>query len=154
MASSNKDADAIIITGGIGVGAGFEIDMIYDLKTSDRNGAYISSGITGGFSASPLNVTIAAVRIIPLDDSIKEKLLSSSVRKDILSGLSFGGTMYTGVGGGFMLPVASKYSSRVKVYVMGIGTPQLGGNLSITRNIEDRAEDMRSKIEDASIIID
>ena len=154
LASANRDADAIIITGSAGVGAGIEMGVIYDLKNSNGSGTYISGGGNVGLSMMPLNFTMAAIRIVPLDDKMREKLQESDTRKDILSDLSIGGTLYVGVGGGVMIPVQSKYKDRVRVYVMGIGTPQVGGDAGIAQNLKDRADAMQSEIKDGSIIVD
>ena len=154
LASANRDADAIIITGSAGVGAGIEMGVIYDLKNSNGSGTYISGGGNVGLSMMPLNFTMAAIRIVPLDNDMREKLQESDTRKDILSDLSIGGTLYVGVGGGVMIPVQSKYKDRVRVYVMGIGTPQVGGDAGIAQNLKDRADAMQSEIKDGSIIVD
>lgn len=102
----------------------------------------------------PLNITMAAIRIVPLDDQMRMDLQKPNTRKDILSGLSIGGTLYVGVGGGFMVPFDSEYKDRVRVYVMGIGTPQVGGDASIAQSLKDRADAMQSEIKDGSIIVD
>ena len=154
LASANRDADAIIITGSAGVGAGIEMGVIYDLKNSNGSGTYISGGGNVGLSMMPLNFTMAAIRIVPLDDDMRGKLQESDTRKDILSDLSIGGTLYVGVGGGFMIPVKSKYNSRVRVYVMGIGTPQGGVDAGKAQSLKDRADAMQSEIKDGSIIVD
>ena len=154
LASANRDADAIIITGSAGAKVGIEMGVIYDLKNSNGSGTYISGGGNAGLSMMPLNITMAAIRIVPLDDDMREKLQESDTRKDIFSGLSIGGTLYVGVGGGFMIPVQSKYKDRVRVYVMGIGTPQVGGDAGIAQNLKDRADAMQSEIKDGSIIVD
>ena len=154
LASANRDADAIIITGSAGVGAGIEMGVIYDLKNSNGSGTYISGGGNVGLSMMPLNITMAAIRIVPLDDDMRGKLQESDTRKDILSDLSIGGTLYVGVGGGFMIPVKSKYNSRVRVYVMGIGTPQGGVDAGKAQSLKDRADAMQSEIKDGSIIVD
>ncbi|MFQ8789765.1 hemagglutinin repeat-containing protein [Dialister invisus] len=154
LASANRDADAIIITGSAGVGAGIEMGVIYDLKNSNGSGTYISGGGNVGLSMMPLNFTMAAIRIVPLDDKMRMDLQKPNTRKDILSGLSIGGTLYVGVGGGFMVPFDSEYKDRVRVYVMGIGTPQGGGDASIAQSLKDRADAMQSEIKDGSIIVD
>ena len=154
LASANRDADAIIITGSAGVGAGIEMGVIYDLKNSNGSGTYISGGGNAGLSMMPLNFTMAAIRIVPLDDDMRRDLQKFNVRKDILSGLSIGGTLYVGVGGGFMIPFDSEYKDRVRVYVMGIGTPQGGVDAGIAQNLKDRADAMQSEIKDGSIIVD
>ena len=154
LASANRDADAIIITGSAGAKAGIEMGVIYDLKNSNGSGTYISGGGNAGLSMMPLNITMAAIRIVPLDDKMREKLQEFDTRKDILSDLSIGGTLYVGVGGGVMIPVQSKYKDRVRVYVMGIGTPQVGGDAGIAQNLKDRADAMQSEIKDGSIIVD
>ena len=154
LASANRDADAIIITGSAGAKAGIEMGVIYDLKNSNGSGTYISGGGNVGLSMMPLNFTMAAIRIVPLDDDMRGKLQKPNTRKDILSGLSIGGTLYVGVGGGFMVPLESKYNGRVNVYVMGIGTPQVGGDASIAQSLKDRADAMQSEIKDGSIIVD
>ena len=154
LASANRDADAIIITGSAGVGAGIEMGVIYDLKNSNGSGTYISGGGNVGLSMMPLNFTMAAIRIVPLDDQMRKDLREPDTRKDILSDLSIGGTLYVGVGGGVMIPVQSKYKDRVRVYVMGIGTPQVGGDAGIAQNLKDRADAMQSEIKDGSIIVD
>ena len=154
LASANRDADAIIITGSAGAKAGIEMGVIYDLKNSNGSGTYISGGGNVGFSMMPLNFTMAAIRIIPLDDDMRRDLQRPDVRKDILSGLSVGGTLYAGIGGGFMIPLESKYNGRVSVYVMGIGTPQAGGDAGNAQNMKDRADAMQREIEDGSIIVD
>ncbi len=154
LASANRDADAIIITGSAGVGAGIEMGVIYDLKNSNGSGTYISGGGNVGLSMMPLNITMAAIRIVPLDDKMRMDLQKPNTRKDILSGLSIGGTLYVGVGGGFMVPFDSEYRDRVRVYVMGIGTPQGGVDASIAQSLKDRADAMQSEIKDGSIIVD
>ena len=154
LASANRDADAIIITGSAGVGAGIEMGVIYDLKNSNGSGTYISGGGNVGLSMMPLNFTMAAIRIVPLDDQMRRDLQKPDTRKDILSGLSIGGTLYVGVGGGFMVPFDSEYKDRVRVYVMGIGTPQGGGDASIAQSLKDRADAMQSEIKEGSIIVD
>ena len=154
LASANRDADAIIITGSAGVGAGIEMGVIYDLKNSNGSGTYISGGGNVGLSMMPLNFTMAAIRIVPLDNDMRKNLQEFDTRKDILSGLSVGGALYTGVGVGFMIPVKSEYRDRVRVYVMGIGTPQVGGDASIAQSLKDRADAMQSEIKDGSIIVD
>ena len=154
LASANRDADAIIITGSAGAKAGIEMGVIYDLKNSNGSGTYISGGGNVGLSMMPLNFTMAAIRIVLLDNDMREKLQESDTRKDILSGLSIGGTLYVGVGGGFMIPVQSKYKDRVRVYVMGIGTPQGGGDAGKSQSLEDRADAMQSEIKEGSIIVD
>ena len=154
LASANRDADAIIITGSAGAKAGIEMGVIYDLKNSNGSGTYISGGGNVGLSMMPLNFTMAAIRIVPLDNDMREKLQEFDTRKDILSGLSVGGALYTGVGVGFMIPVKSEYRDRVRVYVMGIGTPQVGGDASIAQSLKDRADAMQSEIKDGSIIVD
>ena len=154
LASANRDADAIIITGSAGVGAGIEMGVIYDLKNSNGSGTYISGGGNVGLSMMPLNFTMAAIRIVPLDDQMRKDLREPDTRKDILSDLSIGGTLYVGVGGGVMIPVQSKYKDRVRVYVMGIGTPQVGGDAGIAQNLKDRADAMQSEIKEGSIIVD
>ena len=154
LASANRDADAIIITGSAGAKAGIEMGVIYDLKNSNGSGTYISGGGNVGLSMMPLNFTMAAIRIVPLDNDMREKLQESDTRKDIFSGLSIGGTLYVGVGGGFMIPFDSEYRDRVRVYVMGIGTPQVGGDTGIAQNLKDRADAMQSEIKDGSIIVD
>ena len=154
LASANRDADAIIITGSAGVGAGIEMGVIYDLKNSNGSGTYISGGGNVGLSMMPLNFTMAAIRIVPLDNDMREKLQKPDARKDILSGLSIGGTLYVGVGGGFMIPFDSEYRDRVRVYVMGIGTPQGGVDAGKAQSLEDRADAMQSEIKDGSIIVD
>ena len=154
LASANRDADAIIITGSAGAKAGIEMGVIYDLKNSNGSGTYISGGGNVGLSMMPLNFTMAAIRIVPLDDDMRGKLQKPNTRKDILSGLSIGGTLYVGVGGGFMVPFDSEYKDRVRVYVMGIGTPQAGGDAGIAQNLKDRADAMQSEIKDGSIIVD
>ena len=154
LASANRDADAIIITGSAGAKAGIEMGVIYDLKNSNGSGTYISGGGNVGLSMMPLNFTMAAIRIVPLDDDMRGKLQKPNTRKDILSGLSIGGTLYVGVGGGFMVPFDSEYKDRVRVYVMGIGTPQAGGDASIAQSLKDRADAMQSEIKDGSIIVD
>ena len=154
LASANRDADAIIITGSAGAKAGIEMGVIYDLKNSNGSGTYISGGGNVGLSMMPLNFTMAAIRIVPLDNDMRKDLQKPRVRKDILSGLSVGGTLYAGIGGGFMIPLESKYNGRVSVYVMGIGTPQVGGDAGIAQNLKDRADAMQSEIKDGSIIVD
>ncbi|MFR1232082.1 hypothetical protein [Dialister invisus] len=154
LASANRDADAIIITGSAGVGAGIEMGVIYDLKNSNGSGTYISGGGNVGLSMMPLNFTMAAIRIVPLDNDMRKNLQEFDTRKDILSGLSVGGALYTGVGVGVMIPVKSEYRDRVRVYVMGIGTPQVGGDASIAQSLKDRADAMQSEIKDGSIIVD
>ncbi|MEE1473339.1 hypothetical protein [Dialister invisus] len=154
LASANRDADAIIITGSAGAKAGIEMGVIYDLKNSNGSGTYISGGGNVGLSMMPLNFTMAAIRIVPLDDDMRGKLQKPNTRKDILSGLSIGGTLYVGVGGGFMIPVKSEYRDRVRVYVMGIGTPQGGVDAGKAQSLEDRADAMQSEIKEGSIIVD
>ena len=154
LASANRDADAIIITGSAGVGAGIEMGVIYDLKNSNGSGTYISGGGNVGLSMMPLNFTMAAIRIVPLDNDMRKNLQEFDTRKDILSGLSVGGALYTGVGVGVMIPVKSEYRDRVRVYVMGIGTPQVGGDASIAQSLKDRADAMQSEIKEGSIIVD
>ena len=87
--------------------------VIYDLKNSNGSGTYISGGGNVGLSMMPLNFTMAAIRIVPLDDKMREKLQEFDTRKDILSDLSIGGTLYVGVGGGVMIPVQSKEAMQV-----------------------------------------
>ena len=128
--------------------------VIYDLKNSNGSGTYISGGGNVGLSMMPLNITMAAIRIVPLDDQMRKKLREPDTRKDILSGLSMGGALYTGVGVGFMIPFDSEYRDRVRVYVMGIGTPQGGIDAGKAQNLEDRADTMQSEIKEGSIIVD
>ena len=154
LASANRDADAIIITGSAGAKAGIEMGVIYDLKNSNGSGTYISGGGNVGLSMMPLNFTMAAIRIVPLDDDMRGKLQKPNTRKDILSGLSIGGTLYVGVGGGFMIPFDSEYRDRVRVYVMGIGTPQGGVDAGKAQSLEERADAMQSEIKEGSIIVD
>ena len=53
-----------------------------------------------------------------------------------------------------MVPFDSEYKDRVRVYVMGIGTPQVGGDAGIAQSLKDRADAMQSEIKDGSIIVD
>ena len=135
-------------------GAGIEMGVIYDLKNSNGSGTYILGGGNVGLSMMPLNITMAAIRIVPLDDKMRMDLQKPDTRKDIFSDLSIGGTLYVGVGGGFMIPVQSKYKDRVRVYVMGIGTPQGGVDAGKAQSLEDRADAMQSEIKEGSIIVD
>ena len=48
----------------------------------------------------------------------------------------------------------SEYRDRVRVYVMGVGTPQIGGDMGGTENVSDRVERMKNEIKDGETIRD
>ena len=151
---SYKSADAIIAIGSVGGTVSGEIDFIYDLKAQSLDNKYLSAGINSGEAISPLNFSFAAIRIIPnADDSeMREMLKDSSVRNDILSGIGVSGAIYVGVGGGIMIPSSSEYVNRIKIYVVGVGTPQIGFGIGLAQSMKEKEERMRSEISDGTII--
>ena len=151
---SYKSADAIIAIGSVGGTVSGEIDFIYDLKAQSLDNKYLSAGINSGEAISPLNFSFAAIRIIPnTDDSeMREMLKDSSVRNDILSGIGVSGAIYVGVGGGIMIPSSSEYVNRIKIYVVGVGTPQIGFGIGLAQSMKEKEERMRSEISDGTII--
>ena len=151
---SYKSADAIIAIGSVGGTVSGEIDFIYDLKAQSLDNKYLSAGINSGEAISPLNFSFAAIRIISnADDSeMREMLKDSSVRNDILSGIGVSGAIYVGVGGGIMIPSSSEYVNRIKIYVVGVGTPQIGFGIGLAQSMKEKEERMRSEISDGTII--
>lgn len=107
---------------------------------------------TGGTPTA--EYSFAAIRIIPnADDSeMREMLKDSSVRNDILSGIGVSGAIYVGVGGGIMIPSSSEYVNRIKIYVVGVGTPQIGFGIGLAQSMKEKEERMRSEISDGTII--
>lgn len=125
MASMYKEADAIMITGSAGGIISGEVDVIIDLKSKVPNSEriYIAGGANGGISAESFSASIVAVKIVPKKSKGK---VADDVRKKAFSGKSklFGG--YLGVGGGAVLSEDPEVADEYNIYVVGLGTIQVG----------------------------
>lgn len=127
----------IIVSGGSVVENGF----IYDL---DTHSAYVSTGMSKS-QGWPVSASVAAVKIIASDSSID--LRDPKIRNEIITGESISISGYYGIGGGIEIPVNSKYYGRVKLVITGIGTPQIGGNISSTSDTSDKVNQIHEQIQ-------
>ena len=138
FAKANSESDAIIVTGGFGA----EGSYVYDLKAKE---SYLSVGGSIGTDVS-VGASLVAVKIVSSDPSIN--LNDADVRKQILEGTTFDATAYAVVGGGISVPVNSEYSGRVTIIIKGVGTPQAGIGVSITKNPSDRVDEVYNEAMD------
>ena len=47
----------------------------------------------------------------------------------VLSGTAFTGSVFAGIGVGAQIPIYSDYAGKVAIYLIGIGTPSVGGGI-------------------------
>ena len=145
IVKENKDADAIIMTANAGSIVGGEFDYIYDIKTQDGK-SYISAGTSIGASTSPLGFSISVVKFVPLVQGID--LSDEKVRQDILSGVTFTGSVFAGIGVGAQIPIYSDYAGKVAIYLIGIGTPSVGGGIGNSESVDDKKAKIERDIQD------
>ena len=145
IVKENKDADAIIMTANAGSIVGGEFDYIYDIKTQDGK-SYISAGTSIGASTSPLGFSISVVKFVPLVQGID--LSDKKVRQDILSGVTFTGSVFAGIGVGAQIPIYSDYAGKVAIYLIGIGTPSVGGGIGNSESVDDKKAKIERDIQD------
>ena len=145
IVKENKDADAIIMTANAGSIVGGEFDYIYDIRTQDGK-SYISAGTSIGASTSPLGFSISVVKFVPLVQGID--LSDKKVRQDILSGVTFTGSVFAGIGVGAQIPIYSDYAGKVAIYLIGIGTPSVGGGIGNSESVDDKKAKIERDIQD------
>ena len=132
FAEKHKEADAIIISYGIGGNN----SIVYDLKTKE---SYMGKGLVFPDIVS-IGVSISAIKIIPVYDYVD--INSSKARQDIFKGKSLTISGYYGIGGGISLPVNSDYEGLVKMVIVGIGTPQAGIEVSDSDTAANQIDQM------------
>lgn len=64
----------------------------------------------------------------------------------VLSGVTFTGSVFAGIGVGAQIPIYSDYAGKVAIYLIGIGTPSVGGGIGNSESVDD-VDDKKAKIE-------
>ena len=134
-----NESDAIMFNLSTGI---VDNSVIYDLNTGS---IYLSSGdsVSAGM---PVGASFTAIKIISNDPKIN--LEDPDVRKEILSGISAGCSVYLVGGVSLSFPRGSKYDNRVSLVIKGIGTPQAGFGASKSETSQDRIEKIQNSILD------
>lgn len=63
----------------------------------------------------------------------------------VLSGVTFTGSVFAGIGVGAQIPIYSDYAGKVAIYLIEIGTPSVGGGSGIGNS--ESVDDKKAKIE-------
>ena len=104
------------------------------------------AGTSIGASTSPLGFSISVVKFVPLVQGID--LSDEKVRQDILSGVTFTGSVFAGIGVGAQIPIYSDYAGKVAIYLIGIGTPSVGGGIGNSESVDDKKAKIERDIQD------
>ncbi|WP_299141907.1 hypothetical protein [uncultured Dialister sp.] len=137
-----QEADAIMVVGSLAIGfhgtpvqASGEIGIIYDLKDNDLFTTYGASLSTDGsnLESTGTGISFVAVRIVCDDSSVN--LNDPAIRHSILSGSGKSIQGYYGIGGGVSIPDDPQYTDKIRLVIVGIGTPQIGGDISYSDDL-------------------
>lgn len=56
----------------------------------------------------------------------------------VLSGTAFTGSVFAGIGVGAQIPIYLDYAGKVAIYLIGIGTPSVGGGIGNSESVDDK----------------
>lgn len=103
------------------------------------------AGTSIGASTSPLGFSISVVKFVPLVQGID---LSDEKLDKVLSGTAFTGSVFAGIGVGAQIPIYLDYAGKVAIYLIGIGTPSVGGGIGNSESVDDKKAKIERDIQD------
>lgn len=103
------------------------------------------AGTSIGASTSPLGFSISVVKFVPLVQGID---LSDEKLDKVLSGTVFTGSVFAGIGVGAQIPIYLDYAGKVAIYLIGIGTPSVGGGIGNSESVDDKKAKIERDIQD------
>lgn len=66
----------------------------------------------------------------------------------VLSGVTFTGSVFAGIGVGAQIPIYSDYAGKVAIYLIGIGTPSVGGGIGNSESVDNKKAKIERDIQD------
>ena len=66
----------------------------------------------------------------------------------VLSGTAFTGSVFAGIGVGAQIPIYLDYAGKVAIYLIGIGTPSVGGGIGNSESVDDKKAKIERDIQD------